>query len=40
MTRTIAVMSIVTGIAPNELLDTDPDIFAEMVELVNKRHEK
>jgi len=40
MTRTVAVMAVLTGISPNDLLDTDPDIFAEMVEVVNKRHEK
>ena len=29
MTRTVAVMAVLTGISPNDLLDTDPDIFAE-----------
>lgn len=39
MSRTIAAMAIVTGIPPNELLECDPEIFAEMVKILNKQNE-
>ncbi len=39
MTRTIAAMAIATGIAPSELLDCDPDVFAAMVDILNKQAE-
>lgn len=39
MTRTVAVIAVATGISPNDLLDCDPDVFAEIVNILNKRQE-
>lgn len=39
MIRTVASIAIATGIPPNDLLDCDPDVFAEMVRILNKQAE-
>ena len=39
MIRTVATIAIATGIPPNELLDCDPDIFSEIVRILNKQAE-
>ena len=39
MIRTVAAMAIATGISPNDLLDCDAEVFAEMVDILNKRSE-
>lgn len=33
----VAAVSAVTGIAPNDLLDTDLDVFEAMIDVLNKR---
>lgn len=37
MSRTVAAISVATGIGPNDLLDCDPEVFAEIVHLLNER---
>ena len=37
MTRTVAAVAVVTGISPNDLLDCDPEVFAEIVHILNER---
>lgn len=37
MIRTVAAVAVVTGISPNELMDCDPEVFAEIVHLLNER---
>jgi hypothetical protein len=39
MIRTVASIAIATGISPNDLLDCDPDVFAEIVRILNKQAE-
>ena len=39
MIRTVATIAVATGIAPNDLLDCDPDVFAEIVRILNKQAE-
>jgi hypothetical protein len=31
MTKTVAAVAVATGISPSDLLDCDPDVFAEIV---------
>jgi len=33
----VAQLSIATGIAPNDLLDTPPEIFRAMIKVLNDR---
>jgi len=40
MTMLVAQLSIATGIAPNDLLDTPPDIFRAMIKVLNDRAKK
>jgi len=37
MTREIAALAIATGIAPNELMDTDFEMLNAMADVVNER---
>lgn len=37
MTMLVAQMSVATGIAPNDLLDTPPDLFRAMLKVLNDR---
>lgn len=37
MTMLVAQMSVATGIAPNDLLDTPPDVFRAMLKVLNDR---
>jgi hypothetical protein len=39
MMTTVATIAIATGISPNDLLDCDPDVFAEIVRILNKQAE-
>lgn len=39
MIRTVAAIAVATGISPNDLLDCDPDVFGEIVSILNKRQE-
>jgi hypothetical protein len=39
MSKTVAAISVATGISPVDLLDCDPDVFAEIVHILNKRYE-
>jgi hypothetical protein len=39
MTKTVAAVAVATGISPSDLLDCDPDVFAEIVYILNKRYE-
>lgn len=39
MTYTVAQISVATGISPNDLLDTPPEVFAAIVDVLNKRAE-
>jgi hypothetical protein len=39
MSKTVAAISVATGISPNDLLDCDPDVFSEIVSILNKRYE-
>jgi hypothetical protein len=39
MTKTVAAVAVATGISPLDLLDCDPDVFAEIVHILNKRYE-
>jgi len=39
MIKTVAAMAIMTGISPNDLLDCDPDVFQEMIRILNKQGE-
>lgn len=38
MSRTIAAVSVITGIAPNDLLDCDPEVFAEILDILEKQN--
>jgi hypothetical protein len=40
MTHTVAQISVATGIAPNDLLDAPPEIFAAIVKVLNERAER
>lgn len=33
----VAQMSVATGIAPNDLMDADPAVFAAMLHVLNER---
>lgn len=33
----VAQMSVATGIAPNDLLDADPEVFSAMLKVLNDR---
>jgi hypothetical protein len=35
MTMLVAQMSVATGIAPNDLLDTPPDVFRAMLKVMS-----
>jgi hypothetical protein len=37
MSRTVAAVAVATGISPNDLLDCDPEVFAEIIEILNDR---
>lgn len=39
MSKTVASIAIATGISPNDLLDCDPDVFSEIVRILNKQAE-
>lgn len=39
MIKTVATIAIATGISPNDLLECDPDIFSEIVTILNKQAE-
>lgn len=38
MSKLIAQLSIATGIAPNDLLDSPPEILQAIVSILNERH--
>jgi len=40
MTHTVAQISVATGIPPNDLLDTPPEIFAAIVKVLNDRADR
>jgi hypothetical protein len=40
MTMLVAQMSVATGIAPNDLLDTPPDVFRAILKVLNDRAKK
>jgi hypothetical protein len=37
MTMLVAQVSVATGIAPNELLDAPPEVFAAIIKVLNDR---
>lgn len=40
MTMTVARVAVATGIAPNELLETPPEVFAAIIKVLNERAER
>jgi hypothetical protein len=40
MTMLVAQVAVATGIAPNDLLDTPPDLFRAILKVLNDRTEK
>lgn len=40
MTLLVAQVSVATGIAPNELLDAPPEVFAAIIKVLNDRAKK
>lgn len=40
MTMTVAQVSVATGIAPNDLLETPPEVFAAIIKVLNDRAER
>jgi len=40
MTMLVAQVAVATGIAPNDLLDTPPDLFRAILKVLNERTEK
>lgn len=40
MTHTVAQIAVATGISPNELLETPPEVFAAIVKVLNDRAER
>jgi len=40
MTMLVAQVSVATGIAPNDLLDADPDVFRAIVKVLNDKAER
>jgi len=40
MTMLVAQVSVATGIAPNDLLDADPDVFRAIVKVLNDKADR
>jgi hypothetical protein len=40
MTMLVAQVSVATGIAPNDLMDTPPDVFRAIIKVLNDKADR